>query len=128
MAKTTRTFVAISIPENLGAKLGRLQSQLAAQIPGVRWASSGEFHLTLAFLGDVDDTDLNDVCRAVAEVSKDVEPFDLRIESFGVFPDAVRPRTLWTGLIGPGLEPPGHRLAPGWKTSANRLTCTAFAW
>lgn len=108
MARTTRTFVAIPIPDNLGAKVGRLQSQLAAQVPDVRWASSGDFHLTLAFLGDVDDTDLNNVCRVVAEVSRGVESFELRIEGFGVFPDAERPRTLWTGLVGPGLEPLGR--------------------
>ncbi len=105
MARPTRTFIAVPVPENLGAKLTRLQSLLAPEVSEVRWVSTPPFHLTLAFLGDVDETDLNDVCRAVAEATKSLDPFDLRIEGIGAFPDLQRPRALWTGLVGPGLEP-----------------------
>src|SRR5918993_4268444 len=103
MARTTRTFVAIAVPELLGAKLTRLQRLLAPEIPGARWSEAHPFHLTLAFLGDVADVDLNPLCEAVAGAAADFEPFELRLEGLGVFPDPARARVAWVGLAGPGL-------------------------
>ena len=85
--RTTRTFVAIPVPDSLGSKLTRLQTLLAPDLPGVRWSVVSPFHLTLAFLGDVADTELNKVCRTVEEVAADFPPFDLRLEGLGVFPN-----------------------------------------
>ena len=98
MPKTTRTFVAIAIPSQQGEKLTRLQEQLAPEIPAARWSSSPPFHLTLAFLGDVPDGDLNAVCRAVAEACGPFSAFDLRLEGVGAFPSPARPRVIWAGL------------------------------
>ncbi len=103
MPRTTRTFVAVAIPELLGAKLTRLQRLLAPEIPGARWSAPSPFHLTLAFLGDVADVDLKPLCDAVAEATADLEPFELRLEGLGVFPDPARARVAWVGLTGPGL-------------------------
>ena len=69
MARTTRTFIALAVPSALGEKLTRLQGLLAPKVPAARWSSSPPFHMTLAFLGDVHDTDLHKVCKAVAEAS-----------------------------------------------------------
>src|SRR5262245_25888205 len=85
MASTTRTFVAIAVPEPLGLKLQRLQELLAPDVPGARWSSAGSFHLTLAFLGDVADTDLPEICRSTAAASESVPPFTLRLEGLGTF-------------------------------------------
>ncbi len=104
MPRMTKTFVAIAVPELLGAKLARLQRLLAPEVPGVRWSMIPPFHLTLAFLGDVADDDLKPLCEAVAEASADFEPFELRLEGLGVFPDPARARVAWVGLTGPGLS------------------------
>ena len=106
MPGKTRTFVAVAVPEKLGDKLLRLQSLLAPEVPGVRWVAA-EFHVTLAFLGDVADADLNAVCRAVAEAAGPVPPFALRAEGLGCFPGPNDARVAWVGLTGPGLEPLG---------------------
>jgi 2'-5' RNA ligase len=105
MPKTTRTFIAVAVPDALGQKLTRLQTLLAPEMPGVRWTSALPFHLTLAFLGDVADTDLNDVCGATAAAAGAVESFELRLEGLGAFPSAARPRVVWVGATGPGLAP-----------------------
>ncbi|MDR3638697.1 MAG: RNA 2',3'-cyclic phosphodiesterase [Isosphaeraceae bacterium] len=104
MAGKTRTFIAVAVPDKLGEKLVRLQSLLAVELEGVRWAPPS-FHVTLAFLGDVDVADVNRVCRAAAEAAALVESFDLRIEGLGCFPDPKKARVLWVGLTGPGVEP-----------------------
>jgi 2'-5' RNA ligase len=105
MASTTRTFIAVPVPESLGQKLTRLQTLLAPDLADVRWTSILPFHLTLAFLGDVEDTDLNDVCRASATSAGSFPPFELRLEGLGTFPSPTRPRVVWVGATGPGLDP-----------------------
>lgn len=107
MAGRTRTFVAVAVPAKLGEKIVRLQSLLAAEVEGVRWNSAEAFHVTLAFLGDVDDADLHGLCRAVGESAATVEPFSLRIEGLGCFPDPRKARVLWVGLTGAGVGPLG---------------------
>jgi len=101
MPKTTRTFIAIPIPPTLGEKLTRLQNSLAPQVSAARWTSTLPFHMTLAFLGDVPDNDLNTVCKAVAQACGPVSPFELRLEGVGVFPGPTKPRVLWAGLRAP---------------------------
>jgi RNA 2',3'-cyclic 3'-phosphodiesterase len=104
MAHTTRTFVAVPIPANLAEKLARLQGLLAAEVPGVRWVDRSQFHVTLAFLGDVPDADLNAVCTAVSNAAVGFEPLELRLEGLGVFPNPTKPGVLWVGLTGTGLD------------------------
>lgn len=103
MPKTTRTFVAIVIPEDRAAKLGKLQTAIATEVIGVRWVEPKLMHATLAFLGDVIDTDLDRVCRAVAGAAAEFEPIELRLEGLGAFPRPQRPHSIWVGLTGPGL-------------------------
>jgi 2'-5' RNA ligase len=105
MPTTTRTFVGIAIPPSQGEKLARLQERLAQAIPGVRWSASSPFHMTLAFLGDVRDGDLNAVCTAVAEACSPFPAFDLQLQGVGVFPSPARPRVIWAGLLAPDGSP-----------------------
>lgn len=103
MPETTRTFVALDFPAAVREKLGRLQTLLTPETTGVRWVAVETFHLTLAFLGDVPNSDLPQVCRSVVQAAEGVDPFDVRIESLGVFPDPRRTRSIWVGFLGPGL-------------------------
>jgi 2'-5' RNA ligase len=104
MGSTSRTFIAFSIPDVLRTRLGRLQGLIAPEIPNARWVSPEMFHVTLAFLGDVPDVDLNVVCQAVADATRGARPFTLNLQSLGAFPDPTRPRVAWVGVAGPGLE------------------------
>ncbi len=104
MASTTRTFIGIAIPAVQRTRLGRLQSLIAPDLPGARWVEPAMFHLTLAFLGDVPDVDLNPVCRAVGAAIGGSGPFTLNLQSLGAFPDPSRPRVVWVGITGPGLD------------------------
>lgn len=98
MPDTTRTFVAVPIPADRAAKLERLQTLIAPEMPGARWVAPKHFHITLAFLGDVENTDLARVCNAVRESAAGFDPFYLSLEGLGVFPNAERPRVAWVGF------------------------------
>jgi RNA 2',3'-cyclic 3'-phosphodiesterase len=104
MPDTTRTFVAVTVPEALGPKLRRLQQDLIPEVPGAKWVDVPPFHATLAFLGDVPHVDLNDVCKTVAGVAAGFPPLELALTAPGAFPDAARPRVIWAGVGGPGLD------------------------
>jgi len=104
MAQTTRTFIAVPMPDAIGERLGKLQNRLGPKLPSIRWNEVKPFHLTLAFLGDVPFVDLNPICEAVARASRTVRRFELEVAGLGVFPSPAKPRVLWAGLTGPGLE------------------------
>ena len=106
MRETTRTFIAIAIPEPLNRELADLQRTLSSEVAGCRWTSSLPFHATLAFLGDVRNRDLNDLCDSHSpRAPATFEPFEVHLEGLGAFPSASRPRVLWAGLTAPNLEP-----------------------
>jgi 2'-5' RNA ligase len=97
MRETTRTFIAIPVPESVGERLARLQAELSPEIPGCRWTASSPFHLTLAFLGDVRNRDLNELCRAVTAAAEPFERFELQVTGLGAFPSPRKPRVVWAG-------------------------------
>jgi 2'-5' RNA ligase len=104
MPEYTRVFIAIAIPEALERKLVRFQEELAPAIPGCRWTSALPFHLTLAFLGDVPNSDLSAICQAVATSAGEIEPFEIEVMGVGAFPSAIKPRVIWAGVTAPNLK------------------------
>jgi 2'-5' RNA ligase len=105
MRQTTRTFIAIPIPEPNGQKLSRMQTELAPEVPGCRWTASAPFHLTLAFLGEVRNRDVNELCLAVGSAVAAFERFDVQLEGLGVFPSPRKPRVVWAGVTAPDPNP-----------------------
>jgi RNA 2',3'-cyclic 3'-phosphodiesterase len=74
----------------------------------VKWVRPENIHLSLKFLGDVDDTrehELHAALQRAAGTGSEPRPLTLQITGFGVFPDYHRPRVLWAGVTPePGLE------------------------
>jgi 2'-5' RNA ligase len=99
-----RTFVALDPGDALRGRLGALQEKLADSTPGVKWVESENLHLTLLFLGDVDDRDLMKVCRAADRAAQDHAPFVVSLEGVGCFPNMRRPRTIWAGIGSGAVE------------------------
>jgi 2'-5' RNA ligase len=104
MPDLTRTFVAIPLSEPVRAAVERLRGRIQAEIQGARWVEPRNYHVTLAFLGDVPHADLAEVCRAVTAAAAAHAPFDLTVHGLGAYPTPARPRVLWAGLTGPGVE------------------------
>ena len=77
----------------------------------VKWVRPEALHLTLKFLGDVDEAREPSLRAALGQVCNDARPVTLHIEGFGVFPDFRRPRVVWAGVApDPGLELLQHRV------------------
>jgi 2'-5' RNA ligase len=99
----TRTFIAIELPQGIRDRLVALQESLATAAPDVKWVEPENLHVTLLFLGEVDDRELPAVCRAVQDAVVGHTPFTLSVEGAGCFPNPRRPRTLWVG-VGQGVQ------------------------
>ncbi|MCI0359651.1 MAG: RNA 2',3'-cyclic phosphodiesterase [Planctomycetaceae bacterium] len=93
-----RSFVAVELAPSVAARAGKLIDELRVSAAQVNWVKTQQMHLTLKFLGDVQDTETPDICRVVADVAKKFEPFEITCRGAGAFPTAEHPRTLWIGI------------------------------
>ncbi len=98
-----RTFVAVPIEKSTRARAAALQETLARAGADIKWVESKNLHITLLFLGEVEDKQLPAVCNVVADVVGRNAPFGMSVEGAGCFGNPRRPRTLWVG-VGAGLE------------------------
>ena len=97
---TFRLFIAVTIPEEIKAKIEEAQAELRRALPahGVRWTRREQFHLTLRFLGDVDAARVEPLGEAIRAVCRGFGPLHLRAERVGFFPDLRYPRVVWVGV------------------------------
>ena len=94
-----RTFVAIDLPEELKSELTKRQEHLKNVARGARWVRPEGIHLTLKFLGEISDKQAGQVTE-ILSLLPPFEPLEVRVEGFGFFPNARRPRVLWVGIKG----------------------------
>ena len=87
-----RLFVALDMPEEIKNALAPLMRGLG----DVRWTSEDQLHLTLRFIGELDNGRANDVADALSLVLG--IPFNLRLKGIGHFPPRGEPRVIWTGV------------------------------
>ncbi|MDO8690713.1 MAG: RNA 2',3'-cyclic phosphodiesterase [Dehalococcoidia bacterium] len=96
-----RTFIAVSLPAEVRDALARCQERLgAAKIRYVKWVNPEGIHLTLKFLGNVDETNLPHLAQALRASVAGISAFHLRTGPLGAFPSPKSPRVLWVGLAG----------------------------
>ncbi len=117
-----RLFVGIEFPPELKLRLSLLQSG----VTGAKWVDPGNFHLTLRFIGEVDEGTAADVDETLLRLK--ARPFSLQLAGAGVFGNG-KPRQLWIGvdrepalstlqskieqaLIRAGLPPEPRKFAP----------------
>ena len=77
-----------------------VQDQLKSRKLDFRWVKPQNIHLTLRFLGDIDEADLGPVEGAMAMAAQGISPFLLVPKGLGAFPGFNRPKVLWMGLGG----------------------------
>lgn len=99
--RSIRTFISVPLAANIRSGAVRLIGRIRSPEDGVKWVPTDHFHLTLKFLGDVDNTQLPEICDAIRQVCENVPPFELRFGGTGAFPNLDRPRTLWVGIDDP---------------------------
>ena len=93
-----RSFVCLDVPSDVKAHIEAVQAKLRHVPADVSWTRPASVHLTLKFLGDVEEARLQDLGSALDEIARRYAPFEMVTERMGVFPRADRPRVLWVGV------------------------------
>ena len=93
--------MAIEIPPDVVRRAEQVMLELDALGASVRWVKAENLHLTLQFLGDVQDADLYAICQAVKRGASEHEPFQVTCRGLGAFPKPERPQTIWLGIDDP---------------------------
>jgi len=95
-----RLFVALEPPAAVREEARRAGDHLRRAVPHLqaRFADPEAAHLTLVFLGRVDEAAVPAVVRAVEGVARTSRRFTARTAGLGAFPTTARPSVLWLGL------------------------------
>jgi len=96
-----RCFIAIELPDKVGAGLKDIQAQLkSGGQASVKWVDPYSIHLTLKFLGSVDAAKIAPITAAMEEAAQEIAPFSLKVEDLGAFPNLRRVQVVWVGVGG----------------------------
>jgi RNA 2',3'-cyclic 3'-phosphodiesterase len=98
-----RAFIAAALEPQVIAKIIDTIDQLKPCVPGVRWIHRGNIHLTLKFLGEIDEALVPPIGAALKQQLRLFPRCTINAKGLGVFPGPKRPRVLWVGLVGSEL-------------------------
>ena len=95
-----RLFVAVTLGRSVEEAATTALANLRTLAPRARWVPPAHLHLTLSFLGEVDDERAARVKQVLEQVGPRHEPLVLSIQGGGSFGSPAHPRVLWAGVEG----------------------------
>lgn len=125
-----RSFIAIDIPRNIKDIISEIQYDLKKSEADVKWVKPDIIHLTLKFLGNIEEGQVEEIKKSMIQSASGIGPFSMRLTDIGVFPNIKYPRVIWVGLeeesgrllslqerieenLGPlGFDPEGRKFSP----------------
>ena len=93
-----RCFIALQLPPALVEHLKRVSAQLQGLDLQGRFVRPESVHLTLKFLGDIEESRVDRFAARIEHCCQQCEAFELEAGGVGVFPNLKRPRVVWVGL------------------------------
>jgi 2'-5' RNA ligase len=97
-----RSFIALELSPEIYKNLGQLIDNLkkGVQFTSARpsWVNPESIHLTLKFLGNIEETMIDPIAEIMTKAANETHPFTIRIRDLGVFPNPRQPRVLWCGM------------------------------
>jgi 2'-5' RNA ligase len=93
-----RLFIALDIPAEIRARLTEYMERARALAPEARWARVEGLHVTLKFIGHVDDAVVGKIKTALAPIK--ASPFEVKFSGVGFFPNPNAGRVFWAGVDG----------------------------
>lgn len=87
-----RLFIGLELPDPVLEQLLAMREEIA----GARWQTANQLHLTLGFIGNVDDGIADSVSAGLQYL--EAEPFELQLQGVGRFGSPQKPNNLWAGV------------------------------
>ena len=99
-----RTFVAVDIEgEEVLSKIREVQSEITLSSARIKLVEPENLHLTLKFLGEVEEGRIPLIVKALGEAVSSFKEFKITLKGVGAFPKVSRPNVIWIG-VGDGRE------------------------
>jgi len=99
-----RTFLAVEIPENTRKVIHDfIQVEGKRELP-IKWVAFENLHITLKFLGEIDDKMKADITPVITGTCKKHSSFGVQLAGLGCFPNPRNPRVVWVGVKQGGEE------------------------
>ncbi len=118
-------FVALVPPTEVLEDLAEFMTPRQETESGFRWADREQWHVTLAFMSDVEDRSLDDLVARLGRAAARRTPFPVAIAGGGAFPNVGRAKVLYAGLeLGEHREEL-RRLVTGARAAANKAGAEA---
>jgi 2'-5' RNA ligase len=93
-----RTFIAIEVPEKIRKEIDNVITDEKKRGFPITWVKFANLHITLKFLGEIDESKKEKITPVLKRVVNDVTPFHVSLEGIGCFPTPKNPRVIWVGV------------------------------
>lgn len=93
-----RTFIALDLSQDIKAELSRLEDGLKKADADIKWVKPENIHITLKFLGEVDEAKLAGIKQILDGISAQFKPFEITLFKLGAFPSLNYARVVWVGI------------------------------
>jgi 2'-5' RNA ligase len=97
MNNEKRVFVGIDLSFQFTKLIPMLKTTIEDKNEDIRWVSGRNLHLTLSFLGNIEDDKIQPLIEALKEVET-LKKIDVSVNNTGVFPNEGNPRIFWLGV------------------------------
>ncbi|MCM8766492.1 MAG: RNA 2',3'-cyclic phosphodiesterase [Candidatus Omnitrophica bacterium] len=97
-----RTFIGIDLPENIKENLKQVIERLK-KIKEAKPVKTENLHITLKFLGEVEEKDIDKIKEKLEKSTLDFKSFEVEVKGIGVFPSEKKTRVLWVGVQDEGF-------------------------
>ncbi|MCX5772628.1 MAG: RNA 2',3'-cyclic phosphodiesterase [Candidatus Hydrogenedentes bacterium] len=114
-----RAFIAVELPEVVHVALEDLKVRLREAGVRASWVNGGNIHLTLRFLGEIEEDQAGRLIDMLESEYVSVRRFVLEVRGVGAFPNARRPSVLWAGCE--PAEGPLERVQRAAETAARAV-------
>ncbi|MBM6616387.1 RNA 2',3'-cyclic phosphodiesterase [Bacillus suaedaesalsae] len=94
----THYFLAIPIPIEIKQAFKQWREENKIHFPFKSWVHHEDYHITLVFLGDAPEAELEKVKKEIREIVQSHEPFELTLNGLGYFGQKESPRIFWGGI------------------------------
>ncbi|NTV40705.1 MAG: RNA 2',3'-cyclic phosphodiesterase [Candidatus Moranbacteria bacterium] len=87
-----KIFIEIQIPDQVKRRLAKTTEKWN-DLP-IKWSKQANLHITLSFIGYVDESVIPEICFKTSEAVANVEAFDLEMDKITFYPDPQHPKTI----------------------------------
>lgn len=96
--KKIRAFIAVDIDAGAKENILSIIETLKKSNTDVKWINENQLHLTLKFLGYIDETLIQTISQALTSISGNFPAFILTFSKIGGFPNINNPKVVWLGI------------------------------